>query len=139
LIKVAQFAEVVLPITAMGWVGYQVFIQFYQGSLAAIPHYVGTDFAINSTMLIAIAWLFPYFLQKKLKPSIEKAALKGLNQGLITALQTLEIEVVEVIKENASTQQALREKAESIVSLCNNESEGKIEIPENSSLERMLL
>ena len=139
LIKVAQIAEVVLPIAAMGWVGYQVFIRFYQGSLAAIPHYVGTDFAINSTMLIAIVWLFPYFLQKKLKPSIEKAALKGLNQGLIAALETLEIEVVEAIKVNAYTQQTLREKAELIVSLCNKESVGRIEIPENSSLERMLL
>ncbi|RLA16993.1 MAG: GTP-binding protein, partial [Gammaproteobacteria bacterium] len=81
LIKIAQFAEVVLPISAMGWVGYQVFIEFYESSLEDIPHYVGTDFAINSTMLIAIAWLFPYFLQKKLKPSVEKAALKGLNYG----------------------------------------------------------
>jgi hypothetical protein len=59
---------------------------------------VGTDFAINSIMLIAIAWLFPYFLQKKLQPSIEKAALKGLKRGFISALQTLEFDVLEKIK-----------------------------------------
>jgi hypothetical protein len=40
---------------------HQVFIEFYESSLDEVPHYVGTDFAINSIMLIAIAWLFPYF------------------------------------------------------------------------------
>ena len=139
IIKVAQFAEVVLPIAAMGWVGYQVFIEFYESSLEEIPHYVGADFAINSTMLIAIAWLFPYFLQKKLKPSIEKAALKGLKHGFVTALQTLEIDVLEEIKSNAQTQQALRQKVEIIIANCYQESEQEIIIPENSSLERMLL
>lgn len=139
VIKIAQFAEVVLPIAAMGWVGYQVFIEFYESSLEELPHYVGADFAINSIMLIAISWLFPYFLQKKLKPSIEKAALKGLNQGFISALQTLEVQVLGEIKNNAQTQEALRQKAELIVAKCNRESERGIAVPEGSSLERMLL
>ena len=139
VIKIAQFAEVVLPIVAMAWVGYQVFIEFYESSLEQIPHYVGVDFAINSTMLIAIAWLFPYFLQKKLKPSIEKAAVKGLNRGFISALQTLEIEVMEEIKNNAQTQELLRHQGEKIINRCHIESDREIEIPENSSLQRMLL
>ena len=139
VIKISQFAEMVLPIVAMGWVGYQVFIEFYESSLDEIPHYVGTDFAINSTMLIAIAWLFPYFLQKKLKPSIEKAALKGLNQGFITALQTLEIEVLEKIKINAKTQESLRKEVEVIIEKCHAGSEREVEMPEHSPLERMLL
>lgn len=139
LIKVARLASVVLPIAAMGWVGYQVFIEFYEGSIAEIPQYVGTDFAINGGMLIGIAWLFPYFLKKKLKPSIEKAALKGLNHGFETALQTLEIEVLEEIKNNAEVQDVLREQAELIIVRCHKESEGGIEIPKNISLERMLL
>ena len=139
LIKIAQFAEVVLPISAMGWVGYQVFIQFYQGSLAAIPHYVGTDFAINSTMLITISWLFPYFLQKKLKPSIEKAALKGLNQGFSVALQTLEIEVREELKANAQAQQELRQQAEHIMALCHMDNEQRTAMPSETALDRMLL
>ena len=139
LIKIAQFAEIILPIGAMSWVGYQVFIEFYESSLEEIPHYVGVDFAINSTMLIAIAWLFPYFLQKKLKPSIEKAALKGLNRGFLSALQTLELEVLEKIKVNAQTQKLLHQKGEQVIEKCNFASERDVEIPENSSLERMLL
>lgn len=139
IIKIAQIAEIIMPIAAMGWVGYQVFIEFYESSLEEVPHYVGTDFAINSIMLIAIAWLFPYFLQKKLQPSIQKAALKGLNRGFITALQTLELDVQDAIKANAQAQQALRQKAELIIEGCDKECETLISVAENSALERMLL
>ncbi|GAW86245.1 conserved hypothetical protein [Bathymodiolus platifrons methanotrophic gill symbiont] len=139
IIKIAQLAEIILPIAAMGWVGYQVFIEFYESSLEAVPHYVGTDFAINSIMLIAISWLFPYFLQKKLKPSIEKAALKGLKRGFIIALQSLELGVLEQLKSNAQTQESLRKKGMQIINKCQTESEREIAIPENSDLERMLL
>lgn len=139
VIKIAQFAEVMLPIVAMTWVGYQVFIEFYESSLEEIPHYVGTDFLINGTMLIAISWLFPFFLQKKLKPSIEKAALKGLNQGFLAALQTLELQVLEEIKNNAETQAGLRFQGEQILQRCHKQSEVEEIIPVNNSLERMLL
>jgi len=139
LIKVASVAEIILPITAMGWVGYQVFIEFYEASLAEIPHYVGMDFAVNSVMLIAIAWLFPYFLKKKLKPSIEKAALKGLRNGLLSALQSIEFEVVEQIKKNTQTQEALQQQAEKIINACQEDNDNLFTLPENSPLERMLL
>ena len=139
IIKIAQFAEIVLPISAMSWVGYQVFIEFYESSLEEVPHYVGADFAINSIMLIAIAWLFPYFLQKKLQPSIEKAALKGLHRGFITALQTLELDVLEEIKVYAQAQNSLCKKAAVIVASCYQGSDRLIKMPEDSSLQRMLL
>jgi len=139
LIKTAFVAEIILPMAAMGWVGYQVFIEFYEASLAAIPHYVGVDFAVNSSMLIAIAWLLPYFLKKKLKPSIEKAALKGLRNGLLSALQSIEFEVVEQIKKNTQTQEALQQQAEKIINACQEDNDDLFMLPENSPLERMLL
>ncbi|HIG65493.1 MAG TPA: GTP-binding protein [Methyloprofundus sp.] len=139
IIKTAQFAEIILPIAAMSWVGYQVFIEFYESSLEEVPHYVGANFAINSIMLIAIAWLFPYFLQKKLQPSIEKAALKGLKQGFISALQTMEFDVLEEIKVYAQAQDSLRQKAEVIADNCHQGGDRLIDVPENSVLRRMLL
>jgi len=139
LIKVAYVAEIILPIAAMSWVGYQVFIGFYEASLAEVPHYVGADFAINSAMLIAIAWLFPYFLKKKLKPSIEKAALKGLRNGLLAGLQSIEFEVLELIKSNAKTQASLQQQVEMMISDCAQGENEAIKLPENSPLERMLL
>ncbi len=139
LIKIASVAEIILPVAAMGWVGYQVFIEFYEASLAEIPHYVGIDFAVNSAMLIVIAWLFPYFLKKKLKPSIEKAALKGLRNGLLGALQSIELEVVEQIKQNTQIQDNFRQQAEKIMSACQEDNDELFELPKNSPLERMLL
>ncbi|MBE0469020.1 MAG: 50S ribosome-binding GTPase [Methyloprofundus sp.] len=139
LIKIAYFAEIILPMAAMAWVGYQVFIEFYEASLAKIPHYVGVDFAVNSVMLIAIAWLFPYFLKKKLKPSIEKAAHKGLHNGLLSALQSIELEVIQLIKQNDQTQKALRQQAEKIISDCQDDNKALFTLPDNSPLERMLL
>lgn len=139
VIKIANFSEIVLPIASMGWVGYQVFIEFYESSLAEVPHYLGVDFAVNSILLIAISWLFPYFLKKKLKPSVEKAALKGLNRGFENALQNLEFEVLDALKQNAHSQVVLRAKAERVVSACHADSERVIDMGGNPVLERMLL
>ncbi|BCG64905.1 MAG: hypothetical protein methR_P2698 [Methyloprofundus sp.] len=138
VIKMASFLEVVLPIAAMTWVGYQVFTEFYESSLEQVPHYLGVDFAINSVLLVAISWLFPWFIKKKLKPSIEKAALKGLKRGFAIALQTLEFEVMEAIKQNAQNQDNLRIEAQNIISVCNEV--GQVaDVPVNGDLERMLL
>jgi hypothetical protein len=138
VIKIAGFLEVILPIAAMTWVSYQVFTEFYESSLAQVPHYLGTDFAINSVLLVAISWLFPWFVKKKLKPSIEKAALKGLKRGFAIALQTLEFEVMEAIKRNAQNQDNLRIEAQNIISACNEV--GQVaDVPVNGELERMLL
>ncbi len=138
VISIAGFLEVVLPIVAMTWVGYQVFTEFYESSLAQVPHYLGVDFAINSVLLVAIAWLFPWFIKKKLKPSIEKAALKGLKRGFAIALQTLEFEVLEAIKQNIQHQEALRAEAQRIIDACN-EVEQIADVSANKPLERMLL
>ncbi len=138
VIRVAGFLEIVLPIASMGWVGYQVFIRFYESSLQSVPHYVGVDFAINSIMLIAISLLFPYFLKKKLQPSIEKAALKGLSRGFNQALQSLQQTVSETIIEYTQQQALLRHQAEEMMQACQQD---KLVVPhsENKELDRMLL
>jgi len=138
VIQIASFSEIVLPIASMGWVGYQVFIEFYESSLQAVPHYVGVDFAINSIMLIAISWLFPYFLKKKLQPSIEKAALKGLKRGFNQALQSLQQDVAEIINEYTQQQALLRHQAEEMMQACTRE-QPIVPRSENKELDRMLL
>jgi len=138
VIHFASFSEIVLPIASMGWVGYQVFIEFYESSLQAVPHYVGVDFAINSIMLIGISWLFPYFLKKKLQPSIEKAALKGLHRGFNQALQSLQQDVAEIINEYAQQQASLRHQAEEIMRACLQENPVVLS-SDNKELDRMML
>lgn len=98
LLKFSLFCEVVLPIVAMGWVGYQVFQGYYQ-SAQTHTNYLGEDFAIHSALLIGLSWLIPFFLRRKLKPSLQKAALKGLHKGVEQGLNQLDISVANTLLE----------------------------------------
>jgi GTPase Era involved in 16S rRNA processing len=75
-LKFIRFCEIVLPLLAIGWVGDQVLVGYYQSN-ATHDHYLGLDFAIHSGLLILISWLIPWYILKKLKPSLEKSAMAG--------------------------------------------------------------
>ena len=81
ILKCLRVCEIVLPLTAMSWVGYKVFTSFYASNMVD-NHYLGVDFAIHSSLLIALSWLMPFFIVKKMQPSLKKSAFKGLNKGL---------------------------------------------------------
>lgn len=98
LISTLAVMETLLPLIALAVVGYQVFLGYYQG---AVEHsaYLGGDFAVHSLLLIGLSWLIPFFLHKKLQPSMEKAALRGLNQGAQVALRGVYLEIFGVLSE----------------------------------------
>ena len=111
-LKFIRYCEVVLPLAAIGWVGYQVFIGYY-ASNTNHEAYLGVDFAIHSCLLILMSWLIPWFSLKKLKPSLETSALRGLNKGLDNALGAIEGEVLHVLEvvteqHNAQIKEILR-------------------------------
>lgn len=95
-LKFARFCEIFLPLAAIAWVGYQVFVGYY-ASNTTDEAYLGVDFAIHSSLLILISWLIPWFILKKLKPSLEKSALRGLNKGLDNALSMIDGEVLGIV------------------------------------------
>ncbi len=92
LLKLMRFLELVLPVAAMIWVGYQAYVGFYQSGLTN-QNYLGVDFAIHAGLLVVISWLLPFFLHKKLQPSLERSALRGLHQGLKQVLARLGAEL----------------------------------------------
>ncbi len=96
-LKFVRFCEIVLPLAAIAWVGYQVFVGYYDSN-ATHDHYLGIDFAIHSSLLILISWLIPWFILKKLKPSLEKSALRGLNKGLENAINMIDGEVLNIVE-----------------------------------------
>ncbi len=96
-LKCMRLSEIILPLAAMAWVGYKVFIGYYTSNMSD-SHYLGVDFAVHSGLLIAITWLTPYFILKKSQPSLKKSALKGLNKGISTALGIINSEVSRVIE-----------------------------------------
>jgi hypothetical protein len=92
LLRLTAICETLLPLLAMCIVGYQVFSGYYHSALESIT-YLGVDFAVHSVLLIALSWLIPFFLHKKLQPSLQKAALTGLNKGLAQVMVDLRAEI----------------------------------------------
>lgn len=85
LMKLASLMSILLPVLAIGWASYQVVKGYYDSALHHLD-YLGSDFAIHSLLLIGLAWLLPWFLFTRLKPSIEASALKGLRSGVRSGL-----------------------------------------------------
>ncbi len=139
LLKFIGLCEIILPLTAIAWVSYQVFIGFYTSNMTSTA-YLGVDFAIHSGLLIAINWLTPFFILKKLKPSLEKSALKGLNKGLAKALNMIEGEVLLGIENiNHQHKEQLKLLA-GIIKLCgDDDTYNNSAINDNVTLSRMLV
>lgn len=78
-----------LPLAAMGWVSWQAVSAYYE---SALTHggFLGLDFVAHSALLIAIAWLLPFFINQQLKPSTERAARRGLRNGVNAGLVRIE-------------------------------------------------
>lgn len=136
-LKLMRIFEFILPLVAMSWVGYQVFYGYYHSSVT-YEHYLGVDFAIHSTLLIALSWLIPFFIHRKLKPSIEKAALKGLKKGLDNAFALLGAEVSQSIQQTKELKNKTFEPLALIMSQCSDVEEVLLE-QEDKKLARMLI
>jgi len=106
LLKLMGGLAVLLPLGALGWASYQVVKGYYE-SAAQHLDYLGSDFAIHSVLLIALAWLLPWFALTRLKPSIEKSALQGLRAGVDTALASVGVGVLASLEAAETERQEL--------------------------------
>lgn len=80
LYQLSRYLVGLLPILAASWAGIYLVIGFYSGTRGE-KSFLGLDFAIHSILLIALAWLIPWLIQRKLKPSLADAIKPGLAQG----------------------------------------------------------
>ena len=87
MMQMAGIFSIVLPVLALGWASYHVVTGYYQSALNH-AEYLGTDFAIHTILLIALAWGVPWFIYLRLKPSVENSARKGLREGIREALSS---------------------------------------------------
>jgi len=138
LLKFVRLCEVLLPIIAMSVVGYQVFQGFYQSSITD-QQFLGVDFAVHSVLLISISWLLPYFISKKMQPSIEKAAFKGLNMGLEAATGLIEIDVQRGIDEFKDQHHKVTGSLKVLLDHCDQQVGDKTTELANDKLSRMLV
>ncbi|NOR70522.1 MAG: GTP-binding protein [Methylomarinum sp.] len=95
-LKVAYICEFILPLITMCVVGFHVLQGYYESAMTG-EAFLGVNFMVHSLLLILLSWLLPYFLTKKIQPSLEKTALKGLNKGLNMAMDMVDLEIKQVI------------------------------------------
>lgn len=139
-LKVMRLCEISLPLLAMGWVAYQVFIGYYYSNLTN-SHYLGADFAIHSSLLIALTWLVPFFVLKKIQPSLKKSALRGLNKGLVSGLNALDDEIVSVLENYSEQHQAQVQSLHTLIGQCTcaDDPQQRLSVENGSPLARMLV
>jgi len=138
-LKCMRLCEIVLPLTAMSWVGYKVFMGYYVSNMTD-NHYLGLDFTIHSGLLIAMTWLIPYFILKKLQPSLKKSALKGLNKGLAVAFEIIEGEVLLITEKFVQGHAIQVSQLSGLIEQCGKtDTDQKLSIANDSPLHRMLM
>ena len=111
---------------------------FYNSSLTH-QNYLGVDFAIHSILLILISWLVPFFIQKKLKPSLEKSALKGLRKGLAVGMSLINAEVIEALEQHRQQRLVIAAQAEAILADCKRRELVEQPTTDQGELNRMLI
>lgn len=136
LLKLTAIGETLLPLAAMGVVGYQVFAGYYHSATNA-DAYLGTDFAVHSVLLIGLSWLIPFFLHKKIQPSLQKAALKGLQKGLQLGLINVMADIQQVLLNEQRRHEVLQGQLTVLIAQCGDDTRTPIE--KGSLLSRVLL
>jgi len=138
LLKFVAMAEIVLPLAAMSWVGFQVINGYYESNQTH-DHYLNVDFAIHSTLVCGLSWLVPFFILKKCQPSLEKCAVRGLNKGISQGFTSLTVEVMTAIEQFQQQRAMQLQSVNTLLALCESMTEKPIEFAPNSQLERMLV
>lgn len=136
-LKLLKVAEFVLPFSAMAYVSYQVFIGYYESVEQGQP-FLGVNFVAHSILLILLSWLIPFFLHKKLQPSLQKTAERGLEKGADIGLVQLEQQILQVVDSEKQQNQVLREELEQIIQNCREEQDA-ITMATPESLRSMLV
>ena len=102
-----------LPLAALGWVGWHVFAGFYQGTQGD-GRFIGDGFAINALLLVLLAGAAPYLCARLLRPSAKRAALRGIKSGLEELLELLDARVVQVIQQLAQQLRGLQDAQQAL-------------------------
>lgn len=107
--RLAGLLSILLPSLALGWASYQVVIGYYESATHHLD-YLGTDFAVHTLLLIGLAWLAPWFVYTRLRPSVEASALRGLRSGVRQALDAAGEGIIGTIEATASEHQSMVQK-----------------------------
>lgn len=105
----------VLPLAALAWVAWRVVSVYYGGGADT---YLGINFAIHSLLLVLVAWFIPYFLHKKLQPSLQKAAIRGLRAGLEDGLAEIAEQIRHILNQVKELHNGFLATGEQLLAAC---------------------
>lgn len=115
--RLTGFLMTFLPFLALIWIAFGVVRGFYAGVHEGRP-FLGFEFAINSLLLLVIAWAVPFAMDRWLRPSLRSSAERGLRAGLAAGLEA----VGAVLRRAAESAQAdagrRRERGAALVRAC---------------------
>ncbi len=83
--RLARFLTALLPLVALLWVAWAVIVGYHRAVMGAAP-FRGTELAVHSILVVLIAWAIPFTIERLLRPSVEKMALRSLRAGLRAGL-----------------------------------------------------
>lgn len=98
--------RILLPLGAMCWIIWRVVTGFVEGGSDPAA-YLGGKFAVNALLLLGFSWLLPVFLHRKTRPSLVRAAERGMKLGLHKALDNVEVAVREGLESLKSNSESL--------------------------------
>ncbi len=118
--RVTGFLTAFMPAAALVWVAYAVVRGYYRATLGR-SDFLGGTFAINSILLVLIAWALPFALDRLLRPSLERTVLAALRRGLRLGLdefaQALEGAWSDTSEEAAELRTAARQLLKEVAGL----------------------
>jgi hypothetical protein len=132
-LKLAGVCAVLLPLAAMGWVSWLELNAYYE-SASRHTAFLGLDFVANSALTVALAWLLPFFIKLQLKPSTERAALRGLRKGVEAGLARIGAQVDGVLAEYAEQRDVCAQQGGALLG----EPAPRLEAPAQAALRRWI-
>lgn len=86
--RVTGFLMACLPAAALVWVAWKVVEGYYFAGRDG-KQFLGGDFAIHSGLLVLLGWAVPFTVDRLLRPSMRRAALRGIQAGLEGGLRSV--------------------------------------------------
>lgn len=111
--RITGFMMAFLPIAALTWVGYAALEGFYRASRGEAD-YLGTAFGVNAALLVLAAWALPYFLDRQLRPSVERTVLEALRNGISSGLTAIQLRLEAAISDAENERDELQRDVDEI-------------------------
>ena len=102
-----------LPLLAALWASFHLVSGFYS-STQGEKAFLGLDFAIHTILLIGLAWLIPWLIHRKLKPSLADAAKHALTRGNAAGISELKNQFKTIWNNNAEERDQYKQEIEAM-------------------------